>query len=264
MTNRNFSDEELVAYLDGETEFAPVEEIERIALHDEALQLRLEALRIDRESIKSAFGHVRPLSVELPAHVTVPANVPAPARAPAPAHAPVPANDNRRGWAMSSAAAIALVIGLGIGAVLDFGKKPDWIEYVAAYQALYTTQTLSSVDVIESELVAELERVSASIERTITLEQLRVSATVEYKRGQLLGFNGKPLAQLAFLAENGDPLALCIIKNDGSNSATMHLAKLEGMSSASWDRDGYSYLLIGGQDQQFVTGLAEKFQANGV
>ncbi|MEL7429123.1 MAG: hypothetical protein AAFN43_03900 [Pseudomonadota bacterium] len=246
MTNKSFSDEELVAYLDGESEFAPIDEIERMARQDAALQLRLEALRIDRESIKVAFGHVRPSSVELPAP------------------APAPANDNRKGWAMSAAAAIALVIGLGIGSFTNFDRAPKWVDYVAAYQALYTTDTLASVELGEQELETELVRVSGSIGRELSLAQLQVSDDVEYKRGQLLGFNGKPLLQLAFLSNNAEPLALCIIKNDGNTDAAMQVATLEGMSSVSWSRDGYSYLLIGGRDQKLVTSLAEKFLANGV
>ena len=44
MQNRYFTDEELVAYLDGETEFAPVDDIDACVKTDSALRDRLKSL----------------------------------------------------------------------------------------------------------------------------------------------------------------------------------------------------------------------------
>ena len=44
-----FSDEELVAYLDGEAEFAPVDAIKAALLTDESLANRLNKLKFDKE-----------------------------------------------------------------------------------------------------------------------------------------------------------------------------------------------------------------------
>ena len=40
----------------------------------------------------------------------------------------------------------------------------------------------------------------------------------------------------------------------------MSQASLEGMSSASWNKDGYAYLLIGGDDQSLISDLASNYR----
>uniref|UniRef100_UPI003A5C06AF anti-sigma factor family protein n=1 Tax=Phaeobacter italicus TaxID=481446 RepID=UPI003A5C06AF len=60
MHDRYFTDEELVAYLDGETDFAPVAEITAALAQDPALQARLAALEIDRAALAEGFADLQP------------------------------------------------------------------------------------------------------------------------------------------------------------------------------------------------------------
>jgi len=53
--DRFFSDEELTAYLDGEFELAPIDEISNASRRDRALVRRLDALRVDSQLISAAF-----------------------------------------------------------------------------------------------------------------------------------------------------------------------------------------------------------------
>ncbi len=240
MQSRYFSDEELVAYLDGENEFAPVAEIAAALKTDVALAKRLAALRVDTDEIAKSFDGLASPDRRMPALPAAP-------------------QAQLRYGAIIAAAVVALVVGFGAGWSTSGIHKPDWRDYVAAYQALYINGTLAHVDQSDAAKQSELSRVSAAIGKSIKLGVLNVSPELEYKRSQILGFRGKALVQLAFLTSTGQPLALCIIRSDGKSTQTATSAEMEGMSSTSWSHGNYEYLLIGGTDQSMISRLADKF-----
>ncbi len=239
MYDRHFSDEELVAYLDGEADFAPMDDIRRALETDTALQKRLAALDINTAALADAFGGLEP------GHVAIPV-------APAP----------RRRGLVASLAAGALAAGLAIGYVAgSWNTTPDrgWVDYVAAYQALYSHSTLAHVDTTPVAQQAELDRVGAAIGKSIPVGKLTVFPDAEYARAQILSFRGKALIQLAFLTSTGDPLALCIIRTDPEKMTDPEFKELEGLSAASWARSGYAYLLIGGNDAAMIERMSQSF-----
>jgi len=147
-------------------------------------------------------------------------------------------------------------------------KASGWKDYVAAYQALYTNATLAKVEQSDIAKQQELTRVGAAIGKDMMISQLQVAAEIDYKRAQVLGFEGRALVQLAFLSSTGEPLALCIIRSDearestkaGSSLAAVQQMEMEGMSSAAWSGGGYEFLLIGGKDAMLMEKLAQRFQ----
>ena len=66
MQDRNFTDEELTAFLDGEDDLAPVAEIELALKSDAALEQRVEALRIDIQTIIDCFQNMHPNEDAIP------------------------------------------------------------------------------------------------------------------------------------------------------------------------------------------------------
>lgn len=241
MEQRYFSDEELVAFLDGEDEFAPVEEITKALETDAELAKRLEALRIDTDKIAKSFGALKMGKMpELP---------------PAPV-----ANDNQGFGKMIAASVLALAIGFGAG-ISTSQSEPDWRDYVAAYQALYTNTTLKDVASSQQEQQQELTQVASAIGKNITLDKLNISPQLEYKRSQVLGYNGKPLVQIAFLDSMGQPIALCIIPSDEGKKLDLQMDSMEGMSTAAWSKDGYEYILIGGQNDALISRMASEFSS---
>ncbi len=242
MQDRYFSDEELVAYLDGEADFAPVDEIAAALKTDVALAKRVDALRVDTGAIAQSFEGLAKSGRPLP-------------------NLPVAAKAKMRPGLVAAAAMVALVFGFGIGLSTSSMSEPGWRAYVAAYQALYTNATLAHVDQPESRQQDELNRVAAAIGKTIDVSALNVSPEVDYKRAQILGFKGKALIQLAFLTSTGQPVALCIIRTDQAAAVPIVSTMMEGMSSSYWSKGNYAYLLIGGTDQSMITRLAETFHS---
>ncbi|MEP3346000.1 MAG: hypothetical protein ABJN34_01500 [Litoreibacter sp.] len=236
----NISDETLTAYLDGALSKLEMQRIEDALSHDPSLQAQLDALDAPIEGLRPAFD-------------TMLRDMPADLIPNGPVYTGIKART------ASIAASVALAAGVALG--VFFGNSPSanssWHDYVAAYQALYVADTLSVVEQTPSETSSQLTRVSQTLGRELN------SATevpgLTYKRAQLLGFKGKPLVQLAYVTENGAPIALCIIKSkDSAKLATM---KLEDLEAASWSDGTYAYLLIGGDSSDQIEAMAAHLQA---
>ncbi|WP_298256100.1 hypothetical protein [uncultured Litoreibacter sp.] len=239
--DRTFSDEDLTAFLDGELTDADTAAIAEAIERDAALALRLEALDAPVSELRPAFDQ---LLDDMPDTLAVPSATPPTARR----------------WPTAIAAAFVLAAGMGLGAYVT---KPapvtrGWHDYVAAYQALYVQDTLAVVEQTEAETQAQLMRVASTLGRD--LNGATAVPGLDYKRAQLLGFNGKALVQMAYLSETGAPMALCIIRSATSNALTQ--MQLEGMEAASWSDGEYAYLLIGGDDAAKTQIAASYLQAN--
>ena len=244
-----FTDEQLTAYLDGEFEHTPALEIERALKKSVKLQNRLAELNFSENDLSNAMGGLlsaAPAMPELPVSVT-----------------PTASNDNstvgRRGFIAACAAMVAVTSGV-VGYSIAPTKEPGWRDYVAAYHALYISSTLSSVDNPEPVAIAELNRVGEAIGKQIDFSALKQVAGMDYKRAQILGFEGKPLAQMTFLSKMGTPIALCVIRNGKPDSGSMKAENLENMASVTWSKGGYEYLLIGGSDDQLMRSAGEYFR----
>lgn len=241
-----FSDEQLTAFLDGELEHVPADQI-RDALEENAeLQARLEGLRLEKQEIADAFEKLLDCAPAAP-DLNLKEEVSASAGQLVPRH-----------W-MAAAMAACLVLGLGTGLLWPRKELGSWQSYAAAYHALYIDQTLNGIDRTPAAVAAELSQVSKIIGKDFDLQALSQFAQFDYKRAQILGFEGEPLLQIAFLSEGGVPIALCIFRSTGFDSDEVQSAELEGMSSASWTKDGYDYLLIGGREPSTIKSAAETF-----
>ncbi|MEM7300034.1 MAG: hypothetical protein AAF468_03035 [Pseudomonadota bacterium] len=244
---QKFSDEQLVAYLDGESDHAPIEEINEALKTDAALHARLDQITFDQDALTASL---KSLLEQAPAAPEIPAELIQPQRrsfVPALAYA-------------AAAALLFLFVGFGGGYYLaPREKEPGWRAIVASYQSLYVNSTLSHINQDDAALDAELVRVSQAIGRKFELSETAGVETLDYKRAQLLGFRGKPLVQLAYLSKIGEPVALCIIKSAKTGTTNVTETNLWGMSAAHWRKDGYAYLLIGGTDQQMIRSAAQKF-----
>jgi anti-sigma factor RsiW len=232
------TDEELTAFLDGEAEAEVMRAISLAVEQDQNLASRLDDLRHAETLIRAPFEALLTHAPQIPASLVTPA-------------------PSSFGWREMAA-------GLVVGALLMSGaalwlrpKEPGWQDKIATYQALYTADTLASLDHDEASVTAQLQSLSSLI--NLDLSNVRDGQTMTLKRGQMLGLNGKNLVQLAFLTSSGDPVALCIIHNGKPGTKPFQPKQLQGMQAVSWARDGYGFLLIGGQDSDAVITAAKQF-----
>lgn len=231
--NVNFSDEDLVAFLDGALEPEKMQQIEIAISHDVSLVTRLDNLSFNGEEMDAAFGSLLGSAPEAPCFLNT---------------EPAFQSKNRffGSGTLAACALVFLVMGWGSHALFA-GSGPDtWRDYVAAYQVLYVNETLAPVRLSDDQKLQNLVRVSKAIGLQLDFDHVTNVEGFEFKRAQILGFQGKLLIQLAFVSTAGEPFALCILKSPNIVSANVETGLMEGLGAASWAKDGFEFLLIGG------------------
>ncbi len=236
---RYFTDQVLTAYLDDEVDAKTRDALQSALAHDVELQGRLTELRFPIKYLDAAASEL--LSA-----------------APPPPELDAPQKVANAGNRHRLALVASLVVGLLAGAAL-MSLRPNtpgnWMDYVAAYQALYVNETLSGVDTDSEAITASLDVLSATL--GLDLGPAPSDDTLRFKRGQILGYRGKALVQLAYLNPLGEPVALCIIRSETDRVAPISTTTLEGMAAAFWEENGYAFILIGGTDAAMIETAAE-------
>ncbi|MEX0364424.1 MAG: anti-sigma factor [Ruegeria sp.] len=247
---RAFTDEELTAFLDGEADDALHAEIEAALEADPAVADQMAALDVPLAPIAEAY---EALLQDVPPMPALPEAVVAPDAVPQPKWG--------WGWGLGTFAT-GLAAGLAVAMFTGFGTPEPaprgWVSFVASYQALYTEQTLMVASPSVDEAQMQLAAVSDAIGFDLT--GLPEAEGLTFKRAQTLGFNGKPLIQIAFARADGTPVALCIIPA-GPDAKPVDMGAAEGMELARWNTPGYGFLLIGGTDTAPLAREAETFEA---
>jgi anti-sigma factor RsiW len=249
-TTNTITDEELVAYSDGALETARVNEIDAVLEQDECLTARLSALDFDKGAVFASF---KAMAGAAPLELL---------RSQVHALTAKPRDSSIAGFRRLKVAAalfVAICVGWGAARLDGQDSTKDWRVAVADYQRLYATSTLSQ---ISSDLVlqqTEVATVADTLGLPIKLDQLQL-ADMSFKRAQLLQFNGQLLAQFAYLGADGVPLSFCATRNSKPDNP-IRVRKLRGLSAALWDKNGYSFILIGAGSTEAVRQAAVALSA---
>lgn len=141
----------------------------------------------------------------------------------------------------------ALLVGYLAGTQSE-SESGNWRESVALYQELYTSNTLlhlPNADNVSRQAATHLSNLS---QMGITVPDLR-EQNLQFKRGQILEFEETPLVQLAYLSNDGSPVAVCFIQLN-ENSRPLQYSEIHGLKSAFWTQDNVSMMVIGELPQQ--------------
>jgi len=240
MTNGPFSDEELTAFLDGELDDARAEAIALALETDVDLQAQLAALEVDFAPIRAAFDDMLGDAPDIALPVVTPAR------------------------SVSRPLLAASIVALGVGFAAGWFavpapevEKPGWLAVVASYQKLYAAETLEGVAPEAATISREVAAVSEGLGRNFDAGKLEL-AGLSYRRGQMLNFNGKPLAQFMYQTADGTPIALCAIKS-GAGDKAVGGKVIDGLQAAIWRKDGFAYLVIGDASEAEILGFAKGF-----
>ncbi len=164
-------------------------------------------------------------------------------------------------WARVAA---AVVVAFGLGAML-FGNRgatapSSWQEQVAIYQALYVSETVAPLEFSAEEIAAQVAKSSAILGADLPINVVSSLEGLTLKRAQVLGFEGAPLIQLAYVSPEGTPVALCAVRLDGSTDKATTFETLAGLEAAHWSRDGYGFMLVGDLSKEQIEDLATGLQ----
>jgi anti-sigma factor RsiW len=117
-----------------------------------------------------------------------------------------------------------------------------WIRAVADYQQLYSRATLADVtedQALSARVINDL-RVKDGI--AVVVPDLR-SAALTFKRVQRLSFHDRPVVQMVYLPEQGEPIALCVTP-DARPDETPRAQQIGEMSSVAWRRNSLGYVVL--------------------
>lgn len=244
------ADEELTAYLDGEVD------ADRLTVVDAALRDDPETARRIKElsavSVDDMRAALAPLLTAAPPFPDLAADVVMsdaeviPLRRPTrPEQQETPdAGAPSRRRVLQFAASVACVAaGAGGYAALQSPGVESWSDYAAAYHRLYSADTLATVITDEQLQLTQLATISAALGTEIELAALQ-KAGMRFVRGQLLSFDDRPIAHLAFVAEDGAPVALCIYPMVGKARAPTAEIRF-GVSVLAWSSHAFEAVLLG-------------------
>jgi hypothetical protein len=228
------SDEQLVAYLDGELEQEYRHQLDNAIAEDSLLSLRVQWLSRSNLPYKNAYEELAqqaPLD-RLQARLDA---IPSPER---------PGLSRR--WFIAGAAA-ALVAGGVLADRLFLGwhaaQSNNWRALVGDYMALYVPQTLDHLPTDEASQRAQLRTIDARLGLNLSPATLKLPGA-EFKRAQTLEYDGVPIAQIVYLDAKHGPLALCVTRSNSGSQPLAHERRHE-MNVVYWTEREHAWMLIG-------------------
>ncbi|MBY2942137.1 MULTISPECIES: anti-sigma factor family protein [Rhizobium] len=251
------SDEDLTAFIDGELTVEEAARVEAMVNEDEATAERLEFLARANLPFEQAFA---PLLAEAPRQKLEAMLAAIPAQQSArPASTPAFATRRR----FLGALAASLVAGIAVDrAVIGIGRglsakdeNSEWRAVVADYISLYTAETLAGPVPGREDQAAQLAGLDEKLGLSLSPEAVSLPG-IDFKRAQLLQYDGKALAQIAYLDPETGPMALCIVKSD-KGPKPPDLESRKGMNVVYWSNATHAFMLIGRIPVDRVQELAE-------
>jgi anti-sigma factor RsiW len=240
------SDEQLVAYLDDQLDAEQRTRIDTAIAEDSTLSLRLQWLARSSLPFKEAYAEMAQ-QAPLDRLQFMLDTLPSPER---------PSMDRR--WFLAAAASLVVSSVVADRLFLSWQstqKKTNWRGLVADYMSLYVPETLEHLPSDEASQRAQLRVIDARLGLNLASAQLTLPRS-EFKRAQILEYDGVPIAQITYLDPAHGPMALCVTR---SNSGSRHFAheRRHGMNVVYWADMEHAWMLIGHNPVAELEGMAK-------
>jgi anti-sigma factor RsiW len=153
---------------------------------------------------------------------------------------------------------------LRLGPLLDHGASGSmaasnlspWVQAATGYQKLYTRDTLAYVSETPETSSKTVDDIRREDGLALRIPDLR-SAGLTFKTVQRLRFNNKPLVQIVYQPDKGEPVALCVMKDVKPDQAVAG-QDVESMHVVTWRQAELSYALIGKPDGVDLNALGKQ------
>ncbi|ATZ94562.1 MULTISPECIES: anti-sigma factor [Dickeya] len=239
-----YSDEAIVAWLDGEMNDTDAQQFEQWLRNDDQLAERIARLQKSDLAFKEAFA---PLLDDAPQARMQNRLEQLLAATPVVGETPPRIGVSRR--SLIAASLSFLVIGSGLGylarpasAVRNDSEKIRDLE--AQYMSLYSAETLLDMDSSSSALARGLARTAQDIGIHLNEQQLAIQGA-ELKMVRMLRYDSTSIAQIAWMHADYGPMALCISPEQQRSATAINNEQRHGMHLAWWHTGGYQFVLIG-------------------
>jgi anti-sigma factor RsiW len=164
---------------------------------------------------------------------------------------------------LGGALAASFALGVVTSGLWRAGARSEsaaWADPIAAYQSLYTRDTVGDVDLDAAHTARVLAAFGTRIGRPLSVPDLRAEG-LAFKRAQLLSLHDAPVLQLVYLGSQGRPVALCLLPQSGGD-APVAWRIASGMDVAAWRHAGVGYALVGDQGRDRSIRLAQDLAAD--
>ena len=131
-----------------------------------------------------------------------------------------------------------------------------WVQAATGYQKLYTRDTLAYVSETGDTSSKTVEDIRREDGLALRIPDLR-NAGLTFKTVQRLRFNNKPLVQIVYQPEKGEPVALCVMKDVKPDQAVAG-QDVDSMHVVTWRQAELSYALIGKPDGVDLNALGKQ------
>lgn len=250
-----WSDEAIVAWLDGEMHASDAQRFEQELADNAALAQRVALLQPGHDDFAAAFAPLLDDAPQERMERRLQGLLP-------PVHAPQPGYGRR---ALIAASVGFLLAGSAIGWLArppsaETEESQQLRDLEARYMSLYDAETLADSDSAPALLQRGLERTRRDLGLQVSQRQLALP-DAELKMVRILRYEHTAIAQIAWLHTDSGPLALCISAERHDGSSTIHAEQRHGMHLAWWNHQGYQYVLIGRAAESQLAGLARTLQS---
>ncbi|WP_085696051.1 anti-sigma factor [Pseudomonas sp. B26(2017)] len=243
------SDEQLVAYLDDELDREQRSHLDSLIADDPLLSLRVQWLSRSSLPFKAAYDELAqqaPLD-RLQARLDA-------------APSPQKTGFSRR-WFIGAAAAGVALAGVAADRLFlawQMQQSHNWRELVGDYMALYVPQTLEHLPTDEASQLAQLRTVDARLGVSLSPAKLKLPGA-QFKRAQLLEYDGVPIAQMTWLDATHGPLALCVTRTNSGSQPLAH-ERRHAMNVVYWTEREHAWMLIGHHPASELEDMAKMFK----
>jgi anti-sigma factor RsiW len=118
-----------------------------------------------------------------------------------------------------------------------------WVQVAASYQQLYSRDTVAHLWPDSSDAQSTVNEIRSEDGIALNVPDLS-KAGLRFIRVQRLKFHGRPLVQIIYLPQKGDPVALCVIKENKANQSVAS-QRVDTMNVVTWRESNLGYALIG-------------------
>jgi anti-sigma factor RsiW len=255
MTDRDepVTDADLVAFVDNRLPPERREAIVSLASRDSAIASRIAILTDGTPVLGEAF---RPLLSGMPPQLEERLRRKAEEMETLPE--PITAHPTRRWFMMGLTTAASFAIGGVVGGLLMQRRSTsgDWREAVAQYHALYGMATTAGLNPSPDDISQQMAIVSQALGHPLPRVAESLSG-LNFKRAQILEFEGAPLIQIVFETADKIPVAFCLKRSrDMVRSPSVEMQ--QGLALASWTRNGVDELIVARLAQQQIMNLAQR------
>jgi anti-sigma factor RsiW len=262
----------LSAFMDGEMSREEKEELEKLIASDADARRIYDELKHGSDVGRKAFDEILKEPVPLALVRSIKSTQPPKTREPSPRLTRQSLKLAPTGKQSLAAALILFVVGGGIGYL--FGMQPadvpagapptptqlmlrNWLDDIAAYHRIYSRQPQHMVELQASQLDEIAKWLASTVGVKFNFPDLAADGLV-FQGARMSVAAGKPVGQLIYKNLDGDVVAICFTKTDGTADDDFSETIKDDISIVSWHRNGATYAIVGPSSNAMLDQIANR------